>query len=86
MFILLLVLSGGMYVAYTLNLLGPMMQMSSAAVNQGGEIFKQKLRDFVANNETARQALALDGDSVRMDSLDSRGRKRAPRADDDDEI
>lgn len=86
LFILLLVLSGGMYVAYTLNLLGPMMQMSSAAVNQGGEIFKQKLRDFVANNETARQALALDGDSVRMDSLDSRGRKREPRADDDDEI
>ncbi|KAF7532978.1 hypothetical protein G7054_g7516 [Neopestalotiopsis clavispora] len=96
LFLLLIILAGGTYVAYTLNLLGPMMQMSNAAWGQGIEIGKQKLREFLENNETARAAIAMparrDTDSISLDTLDSRGRKaeRATNggsiADDDDDI
>jgi protein SEY1 len=81
---------GGTYVAYNLNLLGPMLQMANAASNQALEIGKEKLRDFLENNETARQALAMpakprDSDAVSLDTLDSRG-KKAERADDEDDF
>ncbi|EHK15872.1 uncharacterized protein TRIVIDRAFT_80219 [Trichoderma virens Gv29-8] len=79
MFILLILISGGTYTAWYLNLLGPMMQMGNAAVNQGMDIAKQQLREFVANSDTARQALAMparqDSD-ISMDTLDSRGKKK----------
>lgn len=86
LFLLIVIISGGLYVSYTLNLVGPMMQMSNAAWVQAVEIGKQKLREFLENNESARQAIgvpARDGDSIRMDALDSRG-TRAPRPADDD--
>lgn len=91
MFILLIMLAGGTYVAYTLNLLGPMMQMGNAAANQGLDIAKQQLRDFIANSETARQALAVPAanntrEDIDMDTLDSRGKKASRPADGDDEI
>ncbi|KAF4581980.1 Protein SEY1 [Ophiocordyceps camponoti-floridani] len=75
--ILLLLMAGGTYVAYTLNLVGPMMQMGNAAVNQGIDIAKQQLRDFIVNSETARQALAVPSSSsdTRLDALDGRGKK-----------
>ncbi|KJZ75094.1 Protein SEY1 [Hirsutella minnesotensis 3608] len=91
LFILIIMMGGGTYVAYTLNLLGPMMQMGNAAANQGLDIAKQQLRDFIANSESARQALAVPssnrttGTDIGMDRLDSRG-KKASRASDDDEI
>ena len=82
--------------AYTLNLLGPMMQMANAASHQGIEIGKAKLRDFLENNEMARQALAVPavqraGEAVGMDDLDSNGRRRNGGArrevdDDDDDL
>lgn len=79
MFILLILLGGGTYTAWYLNLLGPMMQMGNAAVNQGMDIAKQQLREFVNNSDTARQALAMparqDSD-ISMDTLDSRGKKK----------
>ncbi|PNP52973.1 hypothetical protein THARTR1_06488 [Trichoderma harzianum] len=79
MFILLILLGGGTYTAWYLNLLGPMMQMGNAAVNQGMDIAKQQLREFVANSDTARQALAMparqDSD-ISMDTLDNRGKKK----------
>ncbi|KAI6387903.1 Dynamin-like GTPase that mediates homotypic ER fusion [Pyricularia oryzae] len=60
-----------------------MMQMTNAAANQASEIGKQKLREFLENNETARQALAMPasskssgGEQVRMDTLDSKGKKK----------
>lgn len=59
LFILLLIVAGGTYVAYSLNLLGPMMQMSSAAWGQASDIGKQRLREFLENNETARQAISM---------------------------
>lgn len=86
---LLLVMGGGTYVAYTLNLLGPMMQMANAASNQAVEIGKDKLRGFLANNETVRQAIAMPAkqqgsNSIGLDRLDSRGRKVQQSSDDDD--
>lgn len=89
MFILIILVLGGTYIAHTLNLLGPMMQMSNAAMTQGVDIAKQQLRDFIANSDTARQALSIparDGDSVGMDKLDSRGKKVDGGEDDIEDI
>jgi hypothetical protein len=87
LFVLIIMLAGGTYVAYTLNLLGPMMQMGNAAVTQGVDIAKQQLRDFIANSDMARQALAVparegsqDDDNIGMDDLDSRGKKKSGTA------
>lgn len=88
LFIMLCMFAGGTYVAYNLNLLGPMVQMTNAASNQAVEIGKQKLREFLENNETARAALAMpakkDSDSISMDTLDSRGKRREKDEDEDD--
>ncbi|RYP53676.1 hypothetical protein DL768_001402 [Monosporascus sp. mg162] len=95
LFILLIITAGATYVAYNLNLLGPMMQMSNAAWGQGVEISKQKLRDFLESNETARQAIGVpagvrggrerDSDAVGLETLDSRGkRSQGADAEDDD--
>ncbi|KAH8178279.1 root hair defective 3 GTP-binding protein (RHD3) domain-containing protein [Sarocladium implicatum] len=87
LFILLIMMAGGTYVAWTLNLLGPMMQMGNAAFVQGTEIAKEKLRDFIANSDTAQRVLdvpvpAASGpsrsntDNISLDTLDSRGKKK----------
>ncbi|POR32296.1 Protein SEY1 [Tolypocladium paradoxum] len=91
LFILIIMLAGGTYVAYTLNLLGPMMQMGNAAANQGLDIAKQQLRDFIANSETARQALAVPAanntrEDISMDTLDSGGKKASRPTDEHDGI
>ncbi|KAI0381529.1 root hair defective 3 GTP-binding protein [Hypomontagnella monticulosa] len=90
LFLLIVIIGAGLYISYSLNLLGPMMQMSTAAWNQALEIGKQRLRDFLENNETARQAIGVpgrDSDSISLDTLDSRGKKQSRAAvDDDDDI
>ncbi|KAK6845222.1 Protein SEY1 [Apiospora arundinis] len=92
LFLLLIVIMGGTYAAYMFNLLGPIMSMSNAAWGQGIDIGKQKLREFIESNDTARQAISMpargrDSDSVSMDTLDSRGRKKSSKSiDDDDDI
>jgi hypothetical protein len=68
-----------------------MMQMGGAAYGQAIEIGKQKLREFLENNEMARQAIAMpakqrDSDSISLDTLDSGGKKRQQHATDDDDI
>lgn len=83
--------AGGTYVAYNLNLLGPMAQMTNAATTQGVEIVKERLRDFIASSDTARQALGVpargDSDNISMDTLDSRGKTKTRSTEDDvDEI
>ncbi|EFX03691.1 GTP-binding protein [Grosmannia clavigera kw1407] len=89
LFVVLLIVMGGTYIAYSLALLGPMMQMANAASNQAVDIGKQKLRDFIENSDTARDALSMpsrNGTAISMDTLDSRG-KRQPTIDLlDDEI
>lgn len=81
-------LAGGTYVAYTMNMLGPMAQMANAAANQGVDIGKAKLREFIENSDAARQALNMparqDSDAVSMDTLDSRGKKKVATEDDDE--
>jgi hypothetical protein len=93
LFLLIIVMAGGAYVAHTLNLLGPMAQMGNAAIHQAVEIGKERLRDFLENSETARQALAMpskqkDSDAISMDTLDSRGKRkeRSSTYDEDDDI
>lgn len=64
------------------------MQMANAASNQAVDIGKQKLRDFLENNETARTAVGMparkDTDAISLDTLDSRGKRR--EEDDEDDI
>lgn len=92
LFVLILVMCGGTYVAYSLNLLGPMMQMANAASNQAIEIGKEKLRDFLDSNETVRQAIAMParqqagGSSINLERLDSRGKKAQQADEDNDDI
>ncbi|TVY21444.1 Protein sey1 [Lachnellula arida] len=90
-FIFLILLGVGAYVTYTLNLWGPMIRMANAASSQAVEIGKEKLRDFLENSETGRQAIGMkareDGDSISLNTLDSRGnRKEAEVEDEDDDI
>ncbi|KAL1836264.1 hypothetical protein VTJ49DRAFT_5381 [Mycothermus thermophilus] len=89
LFMLILILGSGTYVAYTLNLLGPMMQMANAASNQAVEIGKEKLREFLESNETVRQAIAMPAkqggsNGINLDRLDSKGKKVSQEEDDDD--
>ncbi|KAI4143283.1 MAG: hypothetical protein LQ340_007057, partial [Diploschistes diacapsis] len=57
-FLFLLVLGAGAYVTYTLNLWGPIISMTNAASAQALEELKKRLRDFLENSETGRQAIA----------------------------
>ncbi|KAK3990508.1 protein SEY1 [Cladorrhinum sp. PSN332] len=88
--LILLLTGGGTYVAYSLNLLGPMAQMGNAAFNQAVDISKDRLRHFLENNETARTALAQPGRSngagVSLDRLDSRGKKVQQASEEDDDF
>lgn len=65
-----------------------MVQMTNAASNQAVEIGKQKLREFLENNETARAAIGMpadkDSDSISLNTLDSRGKRREKDEDEDD--
>ncbi|TVY48139.1 Protein sey1 [Lachnellula occidentalis] len=90
-FIFLILLGVGAYVTYTLNLWGPMIRMANAASSQAIEIGKEKLRDFLENSDTGRQAIGMkareDSDSMSLATLDSRGnRKVAGVEDEDDDI
>ncbi|KAL2265138.1 hypothetical protein VTJ83DRAFT_6238 [Remersonia thermophila] len=90
LFMLLIILGSGTYVAYTLNLLGPMMQMANAASNQAVEIGKEKLREFLQSNETVRQAIAMPakqgGNGISLDRLDSQGKKVSQQGEEDDDF
>ncbi|KKA26668.1 hypothetical protein TD95_001627, partial [Thielaviopsis punctulata] len=81
--LLVLIIGGGTYIAYMLNLLGPMIQMANAAATQGMELGKEQLRDFIANSEMARSAIgvparnatASGSEGISLDTLDSTGKK-----------
>ena len=86
----LVILMGGTFISYQLNLLGPMMQMTNAATNQAVEIGKEKLREFLQNNEMARQALSMtqdsSGDGIDLEVLNSNGRRRESTWPGDDDL
>ncbi|KAI9807501.1 MAG: Dynamin-like GTPase that mediates homotypic ER fusion [Sarcosagium campestre] len=74
-FIFLILLGVGAYVTYTLNLWGPMLRMSDAALQQALEVGKERLREFLQESETGRQAVAMSagrsgGRSVSFDEGD----------------
>ena len=93
-FIFLILLAAGAYVTYTLNLWGPMLRMANAASQQGLEVFKERLRDFLESSDAGRQAMAMsstakgrDVDGVAMERLDGDGRKKGEvEEEDEDEI
>lgn len=66
-----------------------MLRMANAASAQAMEIGKEKLRDFLENNETARQAIGVrardDSDMISLNSLDSKGKRKPSTEDDDDD-
>jgi len=79
MFVLMVLAAA--YVTYQLNLWTPIIRMSTAAWDQGMQVGKEKLREFLANTETGREAIAMEGRSmkvreeIRLDELDNQGRK-----------
>ena len=91
-FVLLALLGIGAYVTYTLNLWGPMLRMSNAASAQAIEIGKEKLREFLQDTETGRQAVAMgERKGYHLDVLDVDGKAKPSagarkKEDDEDEI
>lgn len=82
----LLLLGAGAYVTYTLNLWGPMFQMTNAASAQAIEEGKKRLREFLEASDTGRQAMAMSGhEDIKMQKLRSNG-SAAPGEDEDDDI
>jgi hypothetical protein len=59
--LLVLLLGTGAYITFQLNLWGPIIQMSTAAYGQGLTIAKTKLREWLQETETGRQAIAMSG-------------------------
>ena len=72
------------YVTYQMNLWGPIIRMTAAAIDQAKEIAREKLREFVEAGESAnRQRVAMgsrtngtDADAISLHSLDENGRRR----------
>lgn len=80
-------LLAGLYVTYTLNMWGPILRMTNAASAQALEIGKEKLRDFLEQSETGRQAIGMSAEhGINLDTLGADGRKKAHAkvADDED--
>ena len=87
-FIFLILLGVAAYVTYTLNLWGPMIKMANAASQQAIEVGKERLREFLENSDAARQAVAMGGrdtDGISLNTLDSRGKRRFPTAEEEDD-
>lgn len=64
-------LGAGAYVTWTLNLWGPIMNMTNAASAQALEEGKKRLRDFLESSETGRQAIGMTPDSFELKSMNS---------------
>lgn len=64
-FVLLALLGVASYVAYTLNLWGPMIRMANAASQQGVEVAKERLREFLESPPASaeRKPIAMSGQS-----------------------
>lgn len=80
-----IILLGGGYVTYTLNLWGPMIQMANAASAQAIEEGKKRLREFLEASETGRQAVAMSGqEDIVMQKLNGHGKATSTGEEDDD--
>lgn len=85
MFLILLAI--GAYVTYTLNLWGPMFNMANAASQQALEEGKRRLREFLEESPTARQAMAMSSgmNDYEMSNLSSKSHKAKTDGAADDE-
>lgn len=85
-FMLLIILGVGAYVTYTLNLWGPMLQMTNAATAQALVEGKKWLREFLESSDTGRQALAMSAqEEIPMKKLNGYGKTVAQEDEDADE-
>ncbi|KAL8689189.1 MAG: hypothetical protein Q9218_005083 [Villophora microphyllina] len=86
-FIFLILFGIGAYVTYTLNLWGPMYQMANAASVQGLAEGKKRLREFLEDSNTGRQAMAMSSsEGIQMKNLNGHskvGRQMEEEVDDD---
>lgn len=73
---------------WTLNLWGPMLNMTNAASAQALEEGKKRLRDFLESSETGRQAIGMTekaGDSYEMKRMNTT-QPASSKVDDIDDI
>lgn len=90
-YFIFLILAGALaYVTYTLNLWGPMLRMANGAADEALKVGKERLRDFLADSEMGRQAIAMGGgdsaSDIKLRSLDRTGKEVDDGDDDGDEI
>lgn len=88
-FIFLILLAVGAYVTYTLNMWGPMYHMANAASTQGLSIAKDRLREFLLETDTGRQAMAMSGrdaDDIQLAKLNRSGKKVAAAEEEEEDI
>lgn len=55
-----------------------MMHMANAAATQGLDIGKERLREYIMSNESAKQAMGMQSkndDDIDMDTLNRDGKK-----------
>lgn len=81
-FIFLILVGVGAYVTWSLNLWGPMIRMGDAAVKQGVEVGKEKLREFLEAQQQAGGAGGGVGGRKREKAV----RGRDEESDEDGEI
>lgn len=71
-----------------------MLRMANGAFDEALKVGKERLRDFLADSEVGRQAIAMgaaggdggrDGD-IKLRRLDSRGKARSEEEEEEDEI
>jgi len=95
-FLFLILLGGGAYITWTLNLWGPMLRMGDAAMGQGLQAAKERLRDFLEADQvkSAMTAAGVEpaklglthGEEHEMQTLKHKGRIAEPVLHDDDDI
>lgn len=86
-FLFLVMVLAGLYVTYTLNMWGPILRMTNAASAQALEIGKEKLREFLEQSETGRQAIGMSAEhGIKLDTLGADGKRKtsAKNTEDDD--
>lgn len=62
-FFMLFIFAAVAYVAYQLNLWGPILKMLDAASKQALEEGKKRLREFLESSDTGRQAIAMSANA-----------------------
>lgn len=90
-FVFLLLLGGGAYVTWSLNLWGPMLRMGDAAMGQGLQAAKERLRVFLEADQAKTTSVPMKmsvahGEEHEMQTLHRKNKVVEPVMQDDDEI